>query len=139
MYNIDRFYEVHRTHFDIALKEIQSGKKLSHWMWYIFPQLKALGRSYNSIYYGLENVEEAKAFYEDDYLGNNLRKICHALLECESDDALEVLGYPDNLKLRSSMTLFSLATEDRLFDEVIRKFYAENPDRFTVFILENAE
>lgn len=131
MYNIERFYDVHEAYFDIALKEIQSGKKQSHWMWFIFPQLKTLGRSHNAIYFGLENADEAKQFYDDSYLGANLREICRALLECKSDDALEIMGYPDNLKLCSSMTLFYLATDDKLFANVLGKFYNGKLDELT--------
>lgn len=131
MYNIERFYDVHKAYFDIALREIQSGRKQSHWMWFIFPQLKSLGRSQNAIYFGVENAEEAKLFYEDEYLGANLREISKALLECESSDAFEVMGYPDNLKLCSSMTLFFLATGDKLFADVIEKFYDGKRDEVT--------
>lgn len=134
-FNIERFYEVHRNYFDIALREIQSGYKMSHWMWYIFPQLKTLGRSHNAVYYGLENSQEAKCFYDDEYLGANLREICRALLECESDDALEVMGYPDNLKLCSSMTLFYIATGDELFEQVLDKFFKGDQDSATVSLL----
>lgn len=130
-YGIDRFYSVHKLWFEIALKEIKSGRKQSHWMWYIFPQLKTLGRSYNAVYYGLENTEEALQFYNDSYLGANLREICRALLDCESSNALEVMGSPDNLKLRSSMTLFYIATKDELFSEVLEKFYNGKQDELT--------
>lgn len=135
MYNIERFYEVHKAYFDIALKEVQSGRKQSHWMWFIFPQLKSLGRSQNAVCFGIENAEEAKLFYEDEYLGENLRKICKALLECESDNALEVMGYPDNLKLCSSMTLFYFVTGDKIFKDVIQKFYDGNQDEATIKFL----
>lgn len=131
MYNIERFYDVHRNYYETALKEIRQGRKQSHWMWYIFPQLKILGQSYKAIYFGMENAEEAKAFYDDDYLGANLREICRALLECKSNDALEVMGYPDELKLCSSMTLFYNATEDELFDKVLQKFYGGRQDEIT--------
>ena len=123
MYNIERFQDAHRIYYEDALKEIQSGRKQTHWMWFIFPQLKQLGRSYTAVCFGMENAEEAKTFYDDAYLGANLREICRALLECESSDALEVMGYPDNLKLCSSMTLFYLATDDKLFADVLNKFY----------------
>ena len=123
MYNIERFHDVHRIYFEDALKEIQAGRKQTHWMWYIFPQLKTLGQSYKAVYFGMENAEEAKIFYNDSYLGANLKKICQALLEYGSNDALEVMGYPDNLKLCSSMTLFYLATDDKLFAGVLNKFY----------------
>ncbi len=107
-------------------------------MWYIFPQLKALGRSYKSIYFGIENTEEARLFYNDSYLGENLRKICRALLECESNDALEVMGSPDNLKLRSSMTLFYIATKDKLFSDVLNKFYGGKQCELTAAYLNNS-
>ena len=130
--NISRFYEPHRQFFDTALDEIKSGRKQSHWMWYIFPQLKTLGYSSTAVYYGIENTEEAKEFYNDCYLGKNLREICRALLECESNDALEVMGYPDNLKLCSSMTLFYQATDDELFALVLKKFYNGEQDSLTL-------
>lgn len=101
-------------------------------MWYIFPQLKTLGRSPTAIYYGLKNTDEAKEFYNDGYLGKNLREICRALLECESNDPLEVFGYPDNLKLCSSMTLFYQATDDELFALVLKKFYNGEQDSLTL-------
>lgn len=137
MYNIERFQDAHRIYFEDALKEIRSGKKQTHWMWYIFPQLKALGRSYKSIYFGIENTEEARLFYNDSYLGENLRKICRALLDCETDDALEVMGSPDNLKLRSSMTLFYLATGEKIFADVLNKFYGGKQDEVTVCFVNN--
>ena len=130
--NISRFYEPHKLFFDVALREIKSGCKQSHWIWYVFPQLKSLGYSHNAIIYGLENVEEAKEFYNDSYLGKNLIEICRALLECKSNDALEVMGYPDNLKLCSCMTLFYFATKDELFADVLQKFYGGKQDELTL-------
>ncbi len=137
MYNIERFYDVHRIYYEDALNEIKSGRKQTHWMWYIFPQLKTLGRSYKAVYFGMENAEEAKLFYNDNYLGENLREICRALLECNSNDALEVMGYPDNLKLCSSMTLFYIATNDGLFADVLNKFYGGKQDGLTEMYLQN--
>jgi uncharacterized protein (DUF1810 family) len=130
-YNIERFYRVQELYYPFALREIQRGRKESHWMWYIFPQLKSLGKSHNAIFYGMENSEEAKLFYEDGYLGANLREICRALLECQSNNAFEVMGSPDNIKLRSSMTLFYLATGDSLFADVLEKFYNGEQDPVT--------
>lgn len=130
--NINRFYEPHKQFYDTALIEIKAGRKQSHWMWYIFPQLKSLGYSYNAVYYGLEDVNEAREFCNDTCLGENLREICRALLECESNDALEVLGYPDNLKLCSSMTLFYVATGDKLFADVLDKYYGGKQDELTL-------
>ena len=130
--NISRFYEPHKQFFNTALSEINAGRKQSHWMWYIFPQLKTLGYSSTAVYYGIENTEEAKKFYNDGYLGENLRVICRALLECKSNDPLEILGYPDNLKLCSSMTLFYHSTKDELFSDVLQKFYNGKQDALTL-------
>lgn len=131
-HNIERFYEPHKLFFDVALREIKAGCKQSHWMWYIFPQLKSLGYSHNAFFYGLENIEEAREFYNDGYLGKNLREICRAILECESSDAIEVMGYPDNLKLCSIMTLFYQATDDELFALILKKFYNGEQDSLTL-------
>lgn len=131
-YNIERFYRVQNLYYEAALREIKRGRKESHWMWFIFPQLKSLGRSHNAVFYGMENSEEAKLFYDDGYLGANLREICGALLECESNNAFEVMGPIDNVKLKSSMTLFYLATGDKLFADVLQKFYNGEQDNVTV-------
>lgn len=139
-YNIERFYYEHKLNFDMALTEIKRERKFSHWIWYVFPQLKILGSSNNAIYYGLENAEEAKAYYNDPYLGQKLIEICIALLECKSSDPFEVMGFPDNLKLQSSMTLFYLATGDDIFRKVLDKFYDGKQDEKTVsFLMMNAE
>lgn len=122
-YFIERFYCEYKLNYETALKEIKNGRKESHWIWYIFPQLKGLGSSAKSTLYGIENAEEARLYYEDAYLGEKFREICQALLECKSDDALEIMGYPDNFKLQASMTLFYIATGDELFKKVLDKFF----------------
>ena len=83
MNNLKRFTEAQYRDYEQALKEIKNGRKESHWMWYIFPQLKGLGRSYTSDFYGIENLDEAKAFLQDPYLGKNLQEIAAALLELD--------------------------------------------------------
>lgn len=135
-YNIKRFYYEHKMYYDTALREIKNERKFSHWIWYIFPQLKVLGSSAKAILYGIENAEEAKAYYDDPYLGEKFREICQALLECKSSNPLEVMGYPDNMKLQSSMTLFYLATGDELFNKVLDKFYNGKMDDKTVSYLD---
>ena len=99
---------------------------MTHWTWYIFPQLKFLGHSYNAIYYGIENIEEAKAFYSDCFLGKNLKEISTVLLECESDNALEIMGYPDNMKLCSSMTLFLSQQKMNCLKKLLINFLMEH-------------
>jgi uncharacterized protein (DUF1810 family) len=105
-------------------------------MWYIFPQIAGLGYSQMAQYYAIANLDEAKAFLNDDMLGKHLIEISEALLKVESNDAMAVMGYPDDLKLRSSMTLFALAdSECEVFQKVLDKFYDGAPDRRTIELL----
>ena len=123
-YDLSRFVVAHQQNYETALDEIRNGKKTSHWMWYIFPQLTGLGRSSISQYYAISGLEEASAFLSDSYLGKNLNEICNALLELNINDAKEVFGKPDDRKLRSSMTLFAcVSEEDSVFSKVLDKFF----------------
>lgn len=136
MNNLKRFTEAQYRDYEQALKEIKNGRKESHWMWYIFPQLKGLGRSYTSDFYGIENLDEAKAFLQDPYLGKNLQEIVAALLELDNDNATQIMGRPDDMKLKSSMTLFACADpENDLFEKVLEKFYNGHKDRRTLKML----
>ena len=131
-YDLSRFASAHRTDYDKALREIRNGKKESHWMWYIFPQLQGLGRSYQANYYGISGLGEAKAFLADPCLGAHLREISEALLGLETGDPGRVFGYPDALKLRSCMTLFSAASDGpSVFDKVLEKYYGGVRDHAT--------
>lgn len=134
-YNIERFYGEHRRWYGTALQEIRNGQKISHWIWFIFPQLSFLGRSNTAVYYGIESAEEARQYYNDEYLGKSLREITAALLKCEATDPVEVMGRPDDLKLRSSMTLFYEVTGDKLFADVLEKFYEGKGDMATLSFL----
>lgn len=137
-YDLTRFKKAHRDSYQSALNEIKRGRKESHWMWYIFPQIHGLGMSEISQYYAIKSVDEARAFLEDPYLSANLNEICLALLELEINDALAVLGYPDNMKLKSSMTLFAAISEDNsVFHRVIDKFFGGNQDERTLEILKH--
>ena len=136
MNNLKRFTEAQYRDYEQALKEIKNGRKESHWMWYIFPQLKGLGRSYTSDFYGIENLDEAKAFFQDPYLGKNLQEIAAALLELDNDNATQIMGRPDDMKLKSSMTLFACADpENAVFEKVLEKFYNGHKDRRTLKML----
>ena len=134
-YNIKRFYSPHKEFYYTALREMKNGHKINHWIWYIFPQLKCLGQSSKSTYYGMENAEEARQYYNDAYLGPCLKEITAALLSCKSSNPIEVMDYPDNLKLQSSMTLFYEATGDKLFSDVLDKFYGGKRDEATLAYL----
>lgn len=136
MDNLNRFTVEHKRSFDRALAEIKSGRKRSHWMWYIFPQISGLGDSYMSRFFAIKSLDEARAFIEDEYLGGNLREISNALLTLENNDARYVMGLPDNRKLRSCMTLFLHATDDNeIFRAVLDKFFGGEEDDATLEIL----
>ena len=122
--------------YPIALAEIKSGRKQSHWMWYIFPQIKGLGFSTTSIYYALKDTGEAMAFLNHPILGSRLIEICNELLKLKSSDANQIFGNPDDKKLRSSMTLFSLLENTNpVFQLVLEKFYQGKKDDKTLKLL----
>ena len=131
-FNIERFIEPSNRMYDIALAEIKNGKKQSHWMWYIFPQLKGLGKTTTSELYGISSIAEAKAYLEHPVLGARLREITQAVLEVKDKTAFEIFGTPDYLKLKSCMTLFKLAApEETLFQKVIDTYYMGYDDGLT--------
>ena len=136
MYDLNRFIEAQKEYYDIALNEIKQGEKRSHWMWFIFPQLKGLGHTDISNYYGIENLEEAKAYLNNSYLYHNLIEISEELLKIKNKTVVEILGFPDCYKLKSSMTLFYLASNNELFKKVIDKYYNGELDDLTINMLK---
>lgn len=133
----NRFHRMHEMYFDAALSEIRLGRKTSHWMWYIFPQLRGLGHSDMADYYGIADLAEAKAYAADPVLGARLREISQAILEQPNNDAREVLGGTDAMKLRSCMTLFELADpEHDVYGKVLDRFYGGKRDRRTLEMLK---
>ena len=122
-YDLDRFITAQETVYAQALKEIREGQKKGQWMWYIFPQIKGLGHSYNSEFYGISSKEEAKAYLDHPVLGARLREITQALLDYNNKTADDILGYPDVLKVRSCMTLFDLVSPNDIFNDVLYKYY----------------
>ncbi len=135
-FNLNRFTIEQKRSYERALSEIKSGRKRTHWMWYIFPQIIGLGESSMSRLFAIKSLGEARAYLEDPYLGGNLREISSALLSLESNDARYVMGLPDNRKLRSSMTLFLHATDDNeVFRAVLDKFFGGEEDPATLEIL----
>lgn len=134
--DLSRFLKAQQSDYGRALAEIRAGKKSSHWMWYIFPQLKGLGRSATSEYYGIRDLDEARAYLAHPVLGARLDEICRALLALDTDNATQVMGWPDDKKLKSSMTLFDAATESSsVFRMVLDKFYHGKRDRRTLRML----
>jgi len=133
---IERFIEPQKTSYAIALEEVRNGKKISHWMWYIFPQLRGLGQSNLAWYYGIEDLEEAKAYLAHPVLGQRLREITQTALELSETDPMKVFGWPDNMKLRSCMTLFAQISEDDLFARTLDKFFGSQEDSLTLELLK---
>ena len=136
-YNLERFIKIQKEDCAMALKEIKNGRKRNHWMWYIFPQLKGLGTSAMSKYYGLENLEEAKEYYNNNYLRKNLLEITKALLSLDNTNIESILGYPDNLKLLSCMTLFEIVDEhEKVFSQILDKYYKGKRDTNTINLIK---
>lgn len=139
-YDLQRFVRAQESDYQQALQEIRHGRKETHWIWYIFPQLKGLGYSYNAEYYGIESLDEARAYLEHPILGPRLLEITEAILNIAESDPRRVMGYPDDLKLQSSMTLFcEAAGPDSAFSKVLDKFYKGRRDEKTLDILDRQE
>lgn len=133
---MNRFVEAQEKKFAIALAEIKAGRKQTHWMWYVFPQIRGLGSSIPSNYYGIKDLKEAAEFLSHPLLGPRLIQISRALVELRENDVLNILGSPDDMKLRSSMTLFSRVKDtDPVFEQVLAKFFKGEQDKRTLQLL----
>ena len=134
MYDLKKFLDAQETDYKIALAEIKRGRKISHWIWYVFPQLKALGRSGRAQFYGIENLDEAREYLQNKILRERLLEISGALLELENNDIGYIMGSSiDKIKLQSSMTLFHLAEPTcETFTKVIEKYFGGQFDEMTV-------
>lgn len=136
---MNRFLTAQKSSYPIALNEIKNGKKRSHWIWYIFPQLAELGRSSTAKYYGIKDIDEAKQYLENDILRDRLIEISEALLSV-NDTAVNILGHIDALKVKSCMTLFHIASpKNEVFSKVIDKFYGGKYDNMTIDIIKRDE
>jgi uncharacterized protein (DUF1810 family) len=132
-YDLDRFVQAQAGTYEGALRELRDGRKTGHWIWFVFPQLEGLGRSELSRFYALESLDEARAYLAHPLLGPRLRACAEAVLAVEGRTAEEILGGIDATKLRSSMTLFRRAApEERLFSQVLDRFYGGVEDELTV-------
>ena len=135
-YDLERFREMQRRDYPKALSEIRNGCKESHWIWYIFPQLRELGMSSRAVYYGIDGLEEAQAYMADPYLRGNLLEITGALLEHRDERPEDLMGSRiDAVKLRSCMTLFELVSDDGIFPQVLDAFFDGERDPETLRIL----
>ena len=138
-YNLERFKDAQTRDYETALAELRAGRKRTHWIWYVFPQIDGLGRSSTARYYAIADMGEAKAYLADPLLGARLLECANALLALPGNDPTAVLGYPDDLKVRSSMTLFEAAGAGEArwepFGAVLDKFYGGERDRATLRLL----
>lgn len=126
VYDLDRFVNAQNSEtytYADALNEIKEGHKQGHWIWYVFPQIKGLGHSYKSEFYGISSKEEAKVYLEHPILGKRLRDITQALLDCNNPSAFNILGFPDVLKVQSCMTLFDMVSPCDIFNNVLDRYY----------------
>lgn len=136
MRNLERFlYVQNRTH-EQAVEEIRNGKKISHWMWYTFPQIQGLGESDYSVFYAIDDLDEATRYLNHNILGPRLKKISQELLKLKINDPVEIFGKLDSLKLKSCMTLFAYIEKNGIFEEVLNKYYEGEKDEKTIQILE---
>lgn len=136
MWDLERFVLAQQVNYEDALREMRCGRKQTHWMWYIFPQLRGLGRSVMSMQYGLDGLEEARAYLAHPVLGPRLLECCEAVLKADSNDPWEVFGSPDDLKFCSCLTLLALAAPSvPIFEQLLDKFYGGQKDLRTIQIL----
>jgi uncharacterized protein (DUF1810 family) len=139
-FDLQRFLHAQNESYAQALEELQDGQKRSHWMWYIFPQLQGLGRSPTAIHFGLKSAAEARAYLGHPVLGERLRAVTRTVLAHSERSLSEIFGQPDDMKFRSSMTLFAAvghAEEGALFREAIEAFFEGKPDARTLELLED--
>lgn len=137
MNDLQRFLEAQNRDFEIALAEIKNGRKQSHWMWYIFPQIEGLGFSSTSKFYAIKDKSEAEDYLAHPVLGERLIEISEVLLEIEGKTANQIFGSPDDMKLKSSMTLFgALDRTNEVFQKVLDKYFDGAKDRRTLELVE---
>lgn len=123
--------------YDRALQEVKNGKKMSHWMWFVFPQIVGFGHSNNTKYYAIKSADEARAYLKDEILGTRLREMCEALIELPQSNPAEIFGNPDWMKLGSSMTLFDYVSPNDIFAKVLDKYFSGSRDLKSISIIRN--
>lgn len=134
-FDLQRFVDAQAAVYPTVLDELRAGAKRSHWIWFVFPQLRGLGHSPTAQRFGIGSLAEATAYLEHDVLGPRLRECALLLAAVEGRSAREILGHPDDLKVRSSMTLFGRAGDDPEFREVLDRFYDGHEDPATLRML----
>lgn len=131
-YDLQRFVEAQNTCFDEVCSELHAGRKKSHWMWFIFPQLQGLGSSPMAVRYAISSKQEAQAYLDNAILGPRLKQCTELVFRVEGRSITQIFGSPDDLKFRSSMTLFASVTSgNTVFREALQKYFAGRPDPLT--------
>ena len=135
-YDLQRYIDAHDKYYDIAKAELKNGKKQSHYMWFIFPQIQGLGFSEISKYYAIKNIEEAKAYINNKILKAHMQKLLQILLSLDTNDACNIFGEQDNTKLKSCLTLFKYAEPDNeIYSKLLDKFFDGQEDILTLKII----
>ena len=132
---LERFVKAQKRDNKVALQEVKNGKKETHWIWYVFPQMLVLGRSCYANLYGIKNKNEAEEYLKHKILGKRLREVTNALLEQEGKSADDIFGYPDTMKVKSSMTLFDSISPNDIFAQVLERFYDEERCMLTLNLI----
>ena len=136
-FDLNRFLSAQASVYGQVLTELRVGQKRSHWIWFIFPQMKGLGSSSHAHFYGIGSLEEAEAYWRHPVLGSRLQECTRLVNQVEKRTIEQILGYPDDLKFRSSMTLFSHASEGAcVFTQALDKYFAGQPDDLTLELLK---
>ena len=137
---MQKFIEAQEAIYPQVLSELEAGRKVSHWMWFIFPQIQGLGRSSTAQYYAIKDAEQAQAYLRHPVLGTRLKECAEILLRLKGKTAIDIFGDIDAVKLRSSMTLFSVvAGQDSVFARVLKKYFDAEPDALTLQILNKQQ
>ncbi len=132
-YNLQRFVDAQQPVFDTVCAELRAGRKRSHWMWFVFPQIKGLGHSAMAHEFAISSIEEAKAYLAHPILGARLRECSRLVAALDGRSIEEIFGYPDDMKFRSSMSLFAQAASDnQVFVDCLQKYFAGEPDPATL-------
>jgi uncharacterized protein (DUF1810 family) len=136
-YNLSRFLEAQMVTYEGAMLELVRGRKESHWIWYIFPQIEGLGRSDTAKLYSIKSLEEGRAYLEHPVLGQRLIEACEILLSLKDASMDEVMGFPDDLKLLSSMTLFeALSDSNSIFTKIIEVYFDDERDEVSLKLIK---
>ena len=135
-YNLQRFVTAQQTCFEQVRSELRDGRKTSHWIWFVFPQIKGLGRSETSRKFAISSREEAQAYLNHPILGPRLLECTRLVTRLVGRSAVDIFGSPDDLKFRSCMTLFSVVSDNKVFKDALNQYFGGEPDDLTIEILK---